>query len=118
MGEGLLLKRWDVTVDGNGSAHIDAASRGQALATAWRSDVFLGMSFGEFLKRSRCNRGHEPAEFGADITVEGKPAFFIERTKSSVRIAYPGQRIVLTAHPYDVLPERFRPEAYRSQVAA
>ena len=112
----MKIKAWDVTVTGYGEARYYAASRGKALAAAWRCDAFGNISFRDFLKIASCWKAiFIPEGFGSPITVEGKPAFYIERNCAYVRIAYPGATNVMSAHPYDVLPIEFRPEPYRVQ---
>ncbi len=113
---GMKIKAWDVTVSGYGVARYYAASRGKALAAAWRCDAFGRISFKDFLKIASCWKAmFVPEGFGAQITVEGKPAFYIERDRAHVRIAYPDATNVLSAHPYDILPLEFRPEPYRDR---
>lgn len=118
MSEGFILKRWDVTVVGYGSGFFAATSRGKALADAWRCDAFSGWTFAQFLKRANCIRMKEVTEFwGIPITIGGKPAFFVDSNKAYVQFVYPGKDLVLSAHPLEVLPESYRPEAYRSAAA-
>lgn len=113
-----VLKPWDVTVDGYGTGRYYAATRGKALADAWRSDAFSGSTFGEFLKFARCRRGTAWGEdYGALITVSGKPAYFVERNAAYVQFVWPDSDVILSSHPYDVLPERFRPAAYRARAS-
>lgn len=113
---GFQIKRWCVDVAGYGSAHFDAPSRGKAMAQAWGCSAFGHLRFGDFLKIARCRRDHDvSARWGDPITVEGKPAFFIENNRRYVRFAYPGGDHVLTAHPYDVLPVEYRPDTYRDR---
>jgi hypothetical protein len=113
------MKRWSVTVQGYGEGSYVAASRGKAIAQAWRCDAFGHLTFGQFLKIARCvSDPHIPEHFGAPITIEGKPAFFIDRNRAYVHFAYAQEERVLCAHPYDVLPIEFRPEAYRNRIAA
>lgn len=111
---GFTLKRWEVTVAGYGCAPIEAASRGKAIARAWRSDAFNAIKFGDFLRMVSCRRDdNEPLDWGDPITVDGRPAFFVEATRSTVRFVHPGSDTILSAHPYDVLPVEYRPEQYR-----
>jgi hypothetical protein len=118
---GFLLKRWTVSVTWSSgtitSADIEAPTRGKAMADAWRSDVFNGSTFGEFLRFARARRAPEPRRFGDEIMVLGKPAFFIENNRQYVRFAWPGNGCVFNAHPYDVEPEEYRPSTYRSAAA-
>ena len=113
---GLRLKAWIVAVNGHGSAQCFATSRGAALADAWRSAAFDNVSFGNFLKIARCWKVAPSSRFGAEITVEGRPAYFIDNNRAYVRIAYPGAGHILSAHPYDVLPEEYRPDTYRAHL--
>jgi hypothetical protein len=119
MGEeraGFLLKRWIVAVDGYGEESFTAPTRGAAMANAWRCDAFSSSTFSEFLKFARCRRDqHQPHGYGDEITVCGKPAFFVGANRQYVQIAYPGGQFVLNPHPYDVLPERYRPTTYGGQ---
>lgn len=120
--QGLLLKNWTVSVLWSSgtttSGDIVDASRGKALAAAWRSDAFNGSTFGEFLKFARCRRAADPAWWGKPITVEGKPAFYLGHNRQYVQIGYPGDAFALNAHPYDVLPLECRPEGYRDRLNA
>src|ERR1700749_1405511 len=110
-----VLKRWDVEVSGYGSAVQCAKTRGRALADAWRCDAFSNWTFGQFLKRARCTRSrYVPDRWGDPITIEGRPAFFVDSNQQYVQFAYPGKDVVLNAHPYDVEPEHYRPSSYRS----
>lgn len=114
-----LLKRWTVTVRwANGastSSEVVAPTRGKALADTWRSDIFNGVSFGEFLGFTRCRRAADPHWWGAPITVLGKPAFYLGHDRQYVHFAWPGGQFALRAHPYDVQPIERRPEAYRHE---
>ena len=109
---GFRLRRWSVSVDGYGEATELATTRGKALASVWRNDI-EGYSFGEFLKRARCRlSSYQPKP--EPITVLGKPAFYIDHNRQYVQFAWPDGEFVLNAHPYDVEPQSFRPEAYRT----
>lgn len=109
-----LLKAWDVTVEGYGVERINAPSRGMALSKAWRCDVFNRLTFGDFLKIATAFKALLVDEdFGKPITVDGMPAFYVGRNQQYVRIAFPDGKHELNAHPYDVEPQSFRPEAYR-----
>lgn len=117
-----LLKRWLVSVTWASGATTTATelapTRGKALANAWACDAFCGSTFGEFLRFARCRRDtHTPPRYGDPITVDGRPAFFIENNRQYVRFAYPGQSHVMNAHPYDVLPVEYRPDTYRDRDA-
>lgn len=112
-GPDFILRRYLVEVGRWGSAPILAASRGKALADAWRSDAFEGYTFGEFLKMARCRLDpHQPVP--TEITVSGERALGLGHNGQYVRFVYPGKEVVLNSHPLDVLPESYRPAAYRS----
>lgn len=119
MSDGFILRRWTVTVGEWGESPFLAPTRGSALADAWRCGAFNGLTFAEFLKiaRARLNRMPPAPDFGAPITVCGKPAFYVDRNSAYVTFAYPGGKFTLTAHPSDVEPESFRPAAYRKAAA-
>lgn len=113
------IKAWDVTVRDYGVGRYYAASRGKALAEAWRCEAFAHLSFKEFLKMASCWRAmFVPQGFGDRITANGKPAFFVERNRAYVRAVREGQTTIGNYHPYDILPECYRPEDYRSAVHA
>ena len=109
-----IVKTWEVTVYGHGAGRFVSGTRGKALAEAWRCDAFNRLSFKEFLKIARCRKAEDGPGFGRPITVEGRPAFFIDRNGAYVRVVFPDSDVILCAHPYDVLPEDARPLAYRS----
>lgn len=120
----LLLKRWEVSVkwaSGTISREtIVATSRGKAMADTWRSDAFSGSTYAEFLKFSRCRRGHyKPHRWGDRITACGRPAFFLGNNRQNVQVAFAGtnEQYVGNAHPYDVLPVEYRPDTYRDRDA-
>lgn len=109
-----IVKRWRVSVSGYGEGSYVASTRGRAMADAWRCDAFSGSTFGEFLKFARCRRDRiTPPRWGDEITVLGKPAYFIGENGQYVEFVYPGKDVVLNAHPYDVLPVEYRPRAYQ-----
>ncbi len=112
-----LLKNWLVSVRDRGSAQVVACTRGQALADCWRGDAFGNLTFGQFLGIARCRRAPDPEDWGAPITVEGRPAYYAGRNSQYVKIAYPGGKFALNCHPSDVLPEQFRPAAYHTVAA-
>jgi hypothetical protein len=113
---GFLIKRWCVSVDGYGAGYYDTTSRGKALAQAWRSDAFNAVSFGRFLRMARCWRSDMvPCRWGERITVNGKPAFFISNDRASVKFVHAGEDVVMSSHPYDVLPVEYRPDNYRDR---
>lgn len=119
---GFLMKRWEVTVrwahGGCTVGPVVAPTRGKALANTWRSDAFNAVSFGQFLRFTSCRRDpYRPARWGDPITIEGKPAFFLDNNRQYVQFVYPGGDHVLNAHPYDVLPEEYRPDTYRAHLS-
>lgn len=114
MSGGFLIKRFVVSVGEYGSATYEAATRGKALAMAWRSALFEGWTFKDFLRKTHAWRAHDlPERFGDPITVDGRPAFFIEMNRQYVRFVRPYETNVFNAHPYDVEPVEYRPDTYR-----
>lgn len=117
LADGFILRRYIVTVGHWGEGAYLAASRGKAMADAWRCDAFEGYTFGEFLKMARCRLDSwQPTP--TEITVEGRPALGLGHNGQYVQFVYPGKDVVLNAHPLDVLPESYRPRAYRSLAPA
>ena len=117
--DGFLLKRWEVTVSGYPHpGFYPAATRGRALAEAWACDAFNAITFGDFLKIARCRRSVDAGQFGDAITVDGKPAFFVTQNNQYVEFAWPDDAATRYAHPSEVLPECYRPPAYRSTSAS
>lgn len=113
MSDSFILRRWTVTVTGWGESVEVAPTCGKALSRAWSCDAFSNLTFGQFLKIARCRLSPVvPPDFGAPITVLGKPAFYLGCTHH-VQFAWPGGEFVLHAHPYDVEPESYRPLQYR-----
>lgn len=119
-GKDFILRRYEVTVGGFSEpmrSTILAASRGKALADAWRNDIFEGYTFGEFLKIARCRLdSYQPQP--VEITVLGKRALGLGYNSQYVQFVYPGKDVVLNAHPFDVLPVSYRPRAYQGSAAA
>lgn len=119
---GCILKRWEVRIRRGEfseplSSIVVAPSRGAALADTWRSDLFNGVTFKEFLGFARAYRDREPEWWGAPITVGGKPAHYLGHNSQYVDICWPGGKFALVSHPYDVLPIERRPVAYRDKAA-
>jgi hypothetical protein len=112
----MTIKPWAVTVEGYPDAAIYyTRTRGQAMADAWRCDAFGAISFKDFLKIAKCRKADLPhSQFGDAITVEGKPAFYIDRNRAYVRVQMQDMDRVSNVHPSDILPEGYRPEAYRA----
>ena len=74
--------------------------------------------FKGFLKIATCRKASDvPEGFGDRITADGKPAFYVERNRAYVRAAEDGSDVIGNYHPSEVLPEMYRPEAYRSTPA-
>lgn len=111
MTTGLIVKPWIVAVPSfSGGQHTYyARSRGKALADAWRCDAFSHLSFGGFLKIARCYGGIGSERFGEQMTVCGKPAFYVSHNSQYIQFVRPDSDIILNSHPYDVEP----PEARR-----
>lgn len=65
-------KHWIITVPGYGEAEIFAASRGKAMAQAWRSAAFEGWTYKDFLKVARSRRG---SEFGGSLHADDGYAY-------------------------------------------
>lgn len=107
---GVVIRPYEVSVRGySGYSPIYAATRGKALAKAWRCDAFNNLSFGEFLKVARA-KAREPGErFGEPITVCGKPAFLISWDTQYIQFVRTYSDQILNSHPLDVEP----PEARR-----
>jgi hypothetical protein len=113
---GFIIKPFIVSVDGYGQSGYHARSRGKALADAWRCDAFDHLTFKGFLKIARCRLvDHNDPRFGDPITVNGRPAFFVENDRQYVRMAWPGSDHVSNAHPLEVKPIEYRPDTYRSE---
>lgn len=116
------MKNWDVIVRwSNGTettGRYVASTRGKALADAWRSDIFEGVTFGEFLRFTSCRRAFDPDWWATPITVEGRPAAYLGHNSQYVQVWLPGRDFVLNAHPYDVLPIERRPLGYRDRLSA
>jgi hypothetical protein len=110
---GFIVKAWDVTVDGYGTGRYIAKSRGKALAKAWGCDAFSHLTYGAFLKVARCRKGEMGPLEGKQITVGGRPAYFVSNDLQYVQFVRPGSDVVMNSHPYDVEPEEFRPSTYR-----
>ncbi len=115
-GKDFVLRRYEITVTGWGSGIYLAKTRGKAMADAWRSDAFLGYTFAEFLRMARCRlTAYQPVP--DEITVSGKRALGLGHNGQYVQFVYPEKDVVLNAHPLDVLPDIYRPRAYREASA-
>lgn len=104
MSNGFMLKPFVVSVDGFGQSVYPAASRGKALAAAWRSytSCYNSATFKDFLKIARARQGESPARFGDAIKVGGMPAFYVGENGQYVRFVRPGETEIYLSHPADV----------------
>ncbi|ODU22794.1 MAG: hypothetical protein ABS87_01090 [Sphingomonas sp. SCN 67-18] len=103
------LKAFRVTVNGYGNELYYTTSRGQALAKAWRADIFEGWTFGQFLKIANARREEPHPRFGEPIAVSGNPAYLVSWNSQYIQFVRPGSDVILNSHPLDVFP----PEARR-----
>ncbi|WP_156518332.1 hypothetical protein [Sphingobium sp. EP60837] len=112
---GFLIKPFRVSVDGFSPQLYYAASRALALRDAWWGyRNYREVTFKEWLRMARCWREDEIGDqFGAPITVCGKPAFFVTHNNQYVQFSRPGGTEYFNAHPFDVEPAEFRPWTYR-----
>lgn len=112
-----VLRRWLVRVLGHDdAAEVYAVSQLAAMAEVWRCGAFDGMKWGDFCKRARCTMTPAQPE-PAKIQVGGRDAWWIKTDAQYVHFVRPYGRSVLKAHPYDVQPAQYRPEAYRERAA-
>jgi hypothetical protein len=116
---GLIVKPWRVSVSGYGEHTYFAASRGKALAQAWRSGAFMNWSFKDFLQRARAVREEPMGRFGEYIEVGGKPAYLVSYDRQYIQFVRPDSDVILNSHPYDVEPpEARRGTAYYREIPA
>lgn len=118
---------YDVAVQGYGAAVITAPSRGKALASAWRSDAFSGISFRDFLKIASAKNREAPLEddgygyvrrhYGVNpqigqrvrcfrgLTTCGRPGTVLYPGKCTahVRVLFDGWDHPSNVHPTDLL---------------
>lgn len=103
-----LIKRWNAQVVGHADVIILAATRPKALAETFRRYTSAyDCTFKRFLQICRVTRNHDiPPRFGAPITVDGEPAFFIGSAGgNSLYFARPDSDRVSITHELDaVLP--------------
>lgn len=101
-----ILKKYDVTVSGYGTASFFAKSISQARAKACRSLQSCNdrITFKDFLKmRPTVARVDAPEKFGEKIMVSGKQAHFVEHAGgNSIRFCYPDCDTTLISHELDV----------------
>jgi hypothetical protein len=101
---GFLLKPFVVEVQGFGAWPYPAASRGKALAEAWRdfSNLRDNATFKDFLRIAKVWRSGAAPRFGEPITVGGRPAFYVGERGQYIRFARPGETATFLSHPADV----------------
>lgn len=109
--ENMRVKPWEVQVVGYGHSQTPyfGASRGAAIADAWRSPAFHGMSFKDFLRIVRCRRAEPSERYGERFTISGRPARYISHNRQYVQFVWDGEDTVLNTHPLDI----DQPEARR-----
>lgn len=106
----LILKPFLVKPEGFQGYTYYARSRGQALSRAWNAYCcYRAISFKEFLRIAKCEPGQSRDRFGERITVQGRPAYWVDCNRQYIQFAYPDSDQILNSHPYDVEP----PEARR-----
>jgi hypothetical protein len=113
MGSGaLILKPFELTVQGFGTYRYFAATRGRALSKAfgdWTSLRDEG-TFKQFLKiASAKGCAIDCPRFGEEMTVCGEPAFYVSHNSQYIQFVRPGSDVIFNTHPLDVEP----PEARR-----
>jgi hypothetical protein len=105
MSAGFMLRPFTVEVSGFGAFAYPAATRGRALADAWRDyRICSDTSFKDFLKIARARLSDRASRFGEPITVAGQPAFYVGERGQYVRFVRPGQTETFLSHPADVRP--------------
>lgn len=102
------LKLYQVKVVGFTDVNYAAASRGKAIAAAWRDYTHAyDVPFKEFLKIASARRAQEPDDFGKRITVGGEPAYLVtgvyDNPNGYVRFAREDGEHSLFSHPADVV---------------
>lgn len=112
--DGFLLKIYEVCVSGFPGVRYCTPTPGSAMSKAWYDySVAFDVNFKDFLKIARIHRVKPPEDFGAEITINGKKAFYVSQDGQYVHFTRPGDSRVLLSHPNDVEPKRFRPIAYQ-----
>lgn len=101
------LKLYAVQVVGFSDVNYAAASRGKAIAAAWRDYTHAyDVPFKEFLKIASARRAQEPDDFGKRIKVGGEPAYLVTgvypNSNGYVRFAREDGEHSLFSHPADV----------------
>ncbi|WP_269581889.1 hypothetical protein [Roseibium sp. Sym1] len=101
------IKLFEVNVSGFPPVNYAAASRGKAIASAWRDYTHAyDVSFKEFLKRASARRAQEPEDFGKPIIVCGQPGYLVTgvypNPSGYVRFARDDEDYTHFSHPADV----------------
>ena len=106
---GLVLQPYMVSVTWGEFLHHHvqvvyfAKSPAQARARAYQHWLSCNEgTFLNFMKMSRARKTKPADDFGAPITVEGRPAFFLKHDGHYISFCYPGSDQVLLSHPLDV----------------
>ncbi len=103
----LRIKLFEVCVNGFPPVNYAAASRGKAIAEAWRDYTHAyDVSFKKFLKIASARRVQEPEDFGKRIVVGGEPAYLVTgvypNPNGYVRFAREDADRTHFSHPADV----------------
>lgn len=117
---GLIVKPFIVEVRGFSEQTYYTRSRGAALARAWNEYAECrDCTFGEFLKISKAYSGVGSDRFGEQMTICGKPAFYIGHNCQYIQFVRPDSDVIMNSHPLDVEPpEARRGTPYYSPVSA
>jgi hypothetical protein len=100
----LVLRPFELRVQGFSPQIYFAASRGKALRDAWYaySGALGHISFGDFLRVAKAWRVPPPARFGEAIRIAGQPAFYVSERMQYVSFVRPGSDRIFLSHPADV----------------
>jgi len=114
------MKRWDVMVSGHAPVTFEATTRGKAQAKAFYAyqAAYDQTTFRDFLQMSKVRRLNKvPEHWGAEIVVDGEPAFFIGYSGgNSLRFVRPGEDQIFTSHLLDTtVPWREKTDASISE---
>lgn len=101
------IKLFAVDVRGFPPVNYATASRGKAIAAAWRDYTHAyDVPFKEFLKISSARRTQAPKDFGKRIIVGGEPAYLVTgvgpNPSGYVRFAREDEEHTHFSHPADV----------------
>jgi hypothetical protein len=118
--EGMRIRPWSVTVRGYSDFGVYfAASRGKAIASAWRCDAFDNVSFGDFLGMVTCRQAEPTDRFGERFTIGGRPTRYVSHNRQYVQFTWEAEETVLNTHPLDIdQPEVRRGTPYYRRDAA